>query len=231
MFKSQSLGFFRTSSNCAYLHHLGILKFQTQVHFHITHYLPLDLVLNVNFGNRWDEMMFQEHLLILLCLQIYTNSDNLHSNETSRARQCPQVFICHPLLRSWVEFNYPTNLGVATPDVGDQPGDSHGRSWYVREKAGKADVEGRTLSGRKGEMKLGAQSWMGLLKPQESKVIREGLGAPPTLIRHEESHRLEPVEGPSFLPFIIKTKLLGWLEWLTHAPPSRWLSGATWRTN
>lgn len=63
-------------------------------------------------------MMFQEHLLILLCLQIYTNSDNLHSNETLRARQCPQVFICHPLLSSWVEFNYPTNLGVAMPDVG-----------------------------------------------------------------------------------------------------------------
>ena len=105
---------------CAYLHHLGILKFQTQVHFHITHYPPLNLVLNVNFGSRWTkrEIIFQEHLLILLCSQIHTDSDNLHSNETWRARQCPQVFICHhPLLSSWVEFNYPTTLGVAMPDV------------------------------------------------------------------------------------------------------------------
>jgi hypothetical protein len=71
--------------------------------------------------------MFREHSLILLCSQICTNSNNLHSNETSRARQCPQVFICHPLLRSWVEFNYPTNLGVAMPDVGTDPDISNER--------------------------------------------------------------------------------------------------------
>ena len=95
-------------------------EFSGQVHFHITHYPPLNLVLNVNFGSRWTkrEIIFQEHLLILLCSQIHTDSDNLHSNETWRARQCPQVFICHhPLLSSWVEFNYPTTLGVAMPDV------------------------------------------------------------------------------------------------------------------
>ena len=83
IFREITARIFQSKFKCAYLHHLGILKFQAQVHFHIIHYPPLDLVLTVNFGNRWNEMMFQEHLLILLSSGIPTNSDNLHSNETS----------------------------------------------------------------------------------------------------------------------------------------------------
>lgn len=82
--------------------------------------------------------MVQEHLLILLCSGIQTDSDNLHFSETSRVRQCPQVLICHPLLSSWVEFNYPTNLGIAMPDVGyADPDISNGRIWCIPERAGK----------------------------------------------------------------------------------------------
>ena len=126
------------------------------------------------------EMIFQEHLLILLCSWIHTDSDNLHSNETSRTRQCPQEFICHPLLSSWVEFNYPTNLGVAMPDIGYWPRHFKWKDLCIPERAVWG---GGTLN--LGMWNLWWVPWARCysLRPKNHcafvRVIREGLGASP----------------------------------------------------
>lgn len=43
----------------------GDIEIPSARSFSLTHYPPLGLVLKVNFGNRWNELRFQEHLLIL----------------------------------------------------------------------------------------------------------------------------------------------------------------------
>lgn len=175
----------------------------------------------MNFGNRWNEMMFQEHLLILLCSQISTNSDNLHSDKTSRARQCPQVLICHPLWSSWVEFNYPTNLGVALPDVGYWPRHfewKEGSDAFQRKRGGIVLGAG-TLDGRKRGTKQGTwnlwwvpQSQLLLLKPQEPLGICQGhsgnscLGHPLTSVKHQGPQEIRTSWGTSFCWSTIKTK-------------------------
>lgn len=83
----------------------------------MTHYSPLDLVLNVNFGNRWNVMMFQDHSLILLCSQ-YTQIVIICTQmKLSELGSALRYSFATPLSSFWVEFNYPTNLGVALPDV------------------------------------------------------------------------------------------------------------------
>lgn len=186
-------------------------------------------------------------LLILLCLGIHTHSDHLHSNETSRARQCPQVFIWHPLLSSWVEFNYPTNLGVAVPDVGYWPRHFRWKDLSLPERAGKADLRGGTLKGEKKKrgMKLGRrggmawnlwgfpQSQMVNLKPQEPLGICEGhWGRPPTSVRHKEPHVYNQLTQ---LLSVHNNKII-LLTWMTDTHSCSililaWFMGAAWSIN
>lgn len=80
----------------------------------------------------------------------------------------------------------------------------------IPERAQKADLGGRSLSGRKrgheaGDLKfiVSSQSQMVLLKPQDPRGISGGHsgrpGSTPTSVRYKESRSLEPVEDPAFV--------------------------------
>lgn len=94
---------FQTKFKCVCFASPGTLTFWVQVHFHKTHSPLLNLVLDVNFGNRWSEMVFWDHSIflhsqthiVIICTQM----------KLPEPGKCPRVFICHPLLSSWVEFN------------------------------------------------------------------------------------------------------------------------------
>lgn len=140
MLRSQSLGYFRTSSNVPIWITWGY--WNSKHKFIFTWLIILLWIWYLMWSLATEECDdVPGSLTHSFVFTIHTNSDNLHSNETFRARQCPQVFICHPLLSFWVEFNYPTNLGVALPDVEYWPRGFKWKSSWIPKRMGNSTWE------------------------------------------------------------------------------------------
>lgn len=116
--------------------------------------------------------------------------------------KCPRVFICHPLLSSWVEFNYPPNFGVCAR-CWDWPRHFEWEAVYIPENPRKARPGERGSEAANGpEMckflrvrccLLSFRNYYTIVKIFRGK-IRASACPPLTSVAHKAPPHLQPVE-------------------------------------